>query len=131
MVWNGGDVGGDGHGAKQWVNMGVPVRIQGGAWEMAGTVLPSQGFMCFLNNCYNLNMTDFKVLPDEKIISEASNTDILDSKGEKVKFGSLFEQQKTIVVFIRMFPSIQIPLFHRITCRHYLGHFGCGVRHYH
>jgi len=55
-------------------------------------------------------MTDFKALPDEKVISEASNIDILDYKGEKVKFGSLFEQQKTIVVFIRMFPSKQIPL---------------------
>jgi len=89
--------------------------------------------MCFFNLELELpphctDMTDFKALPDEKVISEASNIDILDSKGEKVKFGSLFEQQRTIVVFIRM--SHKSHCFHRITWRHYLGHFGCGVRHY-
>jgi len=80
---------------------------------MTGTILPSR-FHVRLKQLlppHCTDMADFKALPDDKIISEASDIDILNSKGEKVKFGSLFEQQKTIVVFIRMFSSKQIPLF--------------------
>jgi len=36
-------------------------------------------------------------------LAEASELDVLDSTGHKVRFGSLFETQKTVVVFVRHF----------------------------
>ncbi|KAF8346179.1 AhpC/TSA antioxidant enzyme-domain-containing protein [Amanita rubescens] len=44
-------------------------------------------------------------IPDEQTLSRASDLTIYDSKGEGVKFGSLFEKDKTLVVFIRTFNS--------------------------
>lgn len=46
-------------------------------------------------------MTTAKALPDSKAIADAYELDVLNSKGEKVKFGSLFKHEKAIVVFIR------------------------------
>lgn len=40
-------------------------------------------------------------IPDEQTFSRASDLTIYDSKGEGVKFGSLFEKDKTLVVFVR------------------------------
>ena len=40
-------------------------------------------------------------IPDEQTLSRASDLTIYDSKGEGVKFGSLFEKDKTLVVFVR------------------------------
>ncbi|KAF8887117.1 AhpC/TSA antioxidant enzyme-domain-containing protein [Infundibulicybe gibba] len=48
-------------------------------------------------------MADLKRLPDASAISDASQLDILNLKGEPVKFGSVFENDKVIVVFIRHF----------------------------
>lgn len=45
-------------------------------------------------------MADLKALPDDTTIAEVSNLDVFDVNGDKVKFGSIFENQKTIVVFI-------------------------------
>jgi len=42
-------------------------------------------------------------IPDEQTLSRASDLTIYDSKGEGVKFGSLFEKDKSVVVFIRHF----------------------------
>ncbi|KAK2462460.1 hypothetical protein APHAL10511_005430 [Amanita phalloides] len=42
-------------------------------------------------------------IPDEQTLQSASELTIYDSKGEEVKFGSLFEDSKTVVVFIRHF----------------------------
>jgi len=53
-------------------------------------------------------MADFKALPDETTTKEASDLEVFDINGDKVKFGSIFASEKTIVVFIR--------------------HFFCGVR---
>ena len=47
-------------------------------------------------------MADFKALPDNATIREVSNLEVFDINGDKVKFGSIFEKQKTIVVFISM-----------------------------
>lgn len=44
---------------------------------------------------------DPRVLPDADTIAKASDLEVLDIKGTKVKFGSIFADQKTIVVFIR------------------------------
>jgi hypothetical protein len=46
-------------------------------------------------------MSEAKLVPDEKTIKEAAEIDIFNSKGVGVKFGSLFEKDKTIIVFIR------------------------------
>ncbi|KAF8167139.1 AhpC/TSA antioxidant enzyme-domain-containing protein [Crassisporium funariophilum] len=48
-------------------------------------------------------MADLKAVPDAKTIVEASELEVFDSKGDKVKFGSIFEEGKTVVVFIRHF----------------------------
>lgn len=42
-------------------------------------------------------------IPDEQTLSKVSDLIIYNSKGEEVKFGSLFEENKTIVVFVRTF----------------------------
>jgi hypothetical protein len=47
-------------------------------------------------------MTDFKALPDETTIKEVSDLEVFDINGDKVKFGSICEKEKAIVVFIRM-----------------------------
>lgn len=47
-------------------------------------------------------MADFKALPDETTIKEASDLEVFDINGEKVKFGSIFSSEKAIVVFISM-----------------------------
>ncbi|GJJ10403.1 hypothetical protein Clacol_004629 [Clathrus columnatus] len=39
----------------------------------------------------------------EEIVAGATTVDIFDANGNKIKFGSLFEFQRTIVVFIRHF----------------------------
>ncbi|KAF8868069.1 hypothetical protein CPB84DRAFT_1943976 [Gymnopilus junonius] len=48
-------------------------------------------------------MKDFKAIPDEKTIHRASELNVLDVNGEKVEFGSLFKDEKMVVVFIRHF----------------------------
>lgn len=45
-------------------------------------------------------MKDFKELPDQERMEEAAELDIFDIEGNKIKFGALFKEQKTIVVFI-------------------------------
>ncbi|TFK32567.1 AhpC/TSA antioxidant enzyme-domain-containing protein [Crucibulum laeve] len=42
-------------------------------------------------------------LPNEESISNAADLNVFDGKGDKLKFGSIFERQKTVVVFIRHF----------------------------
>ncbi|PPQ92480.1 hypothetical protein CVT25_010425 [Psilocybe cyanescens] len=46
-------------------------------------------------------MKDFKELPDQERMEEAAELDIFDIEGNKIKFGALFKEQKTIVVFIK------------------------------
>ncbi|KIM38278.1 hypothetical protein M413DRAFT_448014 [Hebeloma cylindrosporum] len=48
-------------------------------------------------------MKDFKAIPDERTIAEAADLEIFDVNGDRIKFGSIFEKEKTIVVFIRHF----------------------------
>jgi len=55
-------------------------------------------------------------LPDADAIAKASVLNVLNVKGEKTSFGSIFEDQRTIVVFIRasvyihtLFPRAQRP----------------------
>lgn len=68
-------------------------------------------------------MSDSTVL-DESVVAKAAEIEIYNSTGEKIKFGSLFEEQKTIVVFIRK---------HRLLSDSFAfvfyktGHFFCGV----
>ena len=52
-------------------------------------------------------MSDSTILA-EKVVVDAAEFDIFNSKGDKVKFGSLFENQKTVVVFIRECPCCTI-----------------------
>ena len=47
-------------------------------------------------------MTDLKALPDETTIKEVSDLEIFDINGDKVKFGSIYDSEKAIVVFISM-----------------------------
>ncbi|KAI0066751.1 hypothetical protein BV25DRAFT_1868301 [Artomyces pyxidatus] len=53
-------------------------------------------------------MSDAKSEPstsvlEAKTLQDAANVEIWDINGKKVRFGSIFEQQKTVVVFIRHF----------------------------
>lgn len=41
------------------------------------------------------------IIPDATTLTKAADLDILNAKGDKLKFGSLFEEKKVIVVFIR------------------------------
>ena len=40
-------------------------------------------------------------VPDENAVSKAANLAVFDAAGNEVKFGDLFKNKKTIVVFIR------------------------------
>lgn len=42
-----------------------------------------------------------KAIPTSEELERVANLEIEDAKGEKVKFGSLFENEKVVVVFIR------------------------------
>ena len=48
-------------------------------------------------------MMDFKALPNAKSIKAASDLEVSDINGHKVKFGSIFANEKAIVVFISMY----------------------------
>lgn len=48
-------------------------------------------------------MFDAKAIPDAKTLSDASSLEVLDSSGNRVPFGSLFESEKIVLVFIRHF----------------------------
>ncbi|EGN93577.1 hypothetical protein SERLA73DRAFT_78458 [Serpula lacrymans var. lacrymans S7.3] len=48
-------------------------------------------------------MTDFSAVPQANAISQAAQLEVLDANGNSVRFGSLFEDTTTIVVFIRHF----------------------------
>jgi len=48
-------------------------------------------------------MKDFKAIPDEHTISEAAELEVFDVYGERIKFGSIFAKEKTIVIFISEF----------------------------
>ena len=71
-------------------------------------------------------MADFNALPDDTTIIEASNLEVFDNNGDKVKFGTIIEKQKTIVVFISMQLFLHSHSLIPLTSR--IGHFFCGVR---
>jgi hypothetical protein len=48
-------------------------------------------------------MKDFKAIPDEHTITEAAELEVFDVNSDKVKFGSTFEKEKTVVIFISEF----------------------------
>ena len=65
-------------------------------------------------------------IPSREAILSVSQLDVLDENGRAVTFGSLFEKQKIIAVFIRAGPSTAVsPLFLRVF---FTGHFWCAVR---
>jgi hypothetical protein len=47
-------------------------------------------------------MFDPKAVPDSTVLNEARALEVFDSTGNKVLFGSLFENEKVVVVFIRL-----------------------------
>jgi len=69
-------------------------------------------------------MSSPKTVPQDSVIKEAAEIEIFNSKGETIKFGTIFETQKTVIVFIRMYsePSDSIRVSNRV-----IGHFFCGV----
>ncbi|KAF7428642.1 hypothetical protein PC9H_007869 [Pleurotus ostreatus] len=48
-------------------------------------------------------MSSNKSIPDASVLQEASLLEIFDLNGQKVKFGSIFEKESVIAVFIRHF----------------------------
>lgn len=48
-------------------------------------------------------MADPIAIPDPAAVLKAVDLDILNVKGDKIKFGSIFDTEKVIVVFIRLF----------------------------
>ena len=73
-------------------------------------------------------MVDLKALPDETTIKEASDLEVFDINGDKVKFGSIYASEKTIVVFISMQMIRYTYLFWSFDDNRWIGHFFCGVR---
>jgi hypothetical protein len=53
-------------------------------------------------------MPDSKALLDEAEIRQVLESEVLNSKGEKIKLGSILTSDKTILVFIREFHSVWI-----------------------
>jgi hypothetical protein len=53
-------------------------------------------------------MSDSKALLDEAEIRQVLESEVLNSKGEKIKLGSIFSSDKTILVFIREFHSVGV-----------------------
>ena len=66
-------------------------------------------------------------IPDQQTLSRASDLIIYNSTGEEVKFGSLFEAHKTIVVFVRTFHNNNQVLLNETLNEPLSGHFFCGV----
>lgn len=64
-------------------------------------------------------------VPTEQAIAEAAKLEVLDLNGEKVKFGSVFESNKAIVVFIRKL--CPFPVICTFVSDPSAGHFFCGV----
>lgn len=50
-------------------------------------------------------MKEVEAIPDETTLKEAAALEILTVTGEKITFGSLFAEHKTVVVFIRKLQS--------------------------
>jgi hypothetical protein len=48
-------------------------------------------------------MSEPNYIPTSQVLSDVSSLDVVDINGGKLRFGSLFESEKTIVVFIRHF----------------------------
>jgi hypothetical protein len=49
------------------------------------------------------DMSDIKfALPDAEVLAKASDLHIIDSTGNNIRFGSLFESEKVVIVFIRL-----------------------------
>lgn len=66
-------------------------------------------------------------IPDEQTLSRVSDLLIYNSKGEEVKFGSLFEENKTVVVFVRTFHDNRRVQLNKMLHEPLSGHFFCGV----
>jgi hypothetical protein len=54
-----------------------------------------------------LNKENANRIPDEQTIAATSEQELVDETGKKVKFGSLIEDQKTVVVFVRELDGVQ------------------------
>ena len=54
-------------------------------------------------------------IPDEISISKAAELTVFDSAGKEVKFGDLFEDKKTILVFIRASQCCRSHMVHTLT----------------
>jgi hypothetical protein len=66
-------------------------------------------------------------LLDSATTEKILETEVINSTGEKVKLGSVFEEnQKTILVFIREWLSVRSPVI-SLSCPYDVGHFFCGV----
>ena len=67
-----------------------------------------------------------RVIPSREAILSVSQLDVLDENGRAVTFGSLFEKQKIVAIFIRTSPPHKILFaFLRVP---FAGHFWCAVR---
>jgi hypothetical protein len=49
----------------------------------------------------SVSISESTALPDANTLAQASELTVFDAKGGKISFGSIFEDQQTIVVFIR------------------------------
>lgn len=53
--------------------------------------------------------SEARTIPSQDIIEKAAELEIYDVNGTKLKFGSLFEDKKVVVVFIREFFMLCVP----------------------
>ena len=70
---------------------------------------------------------DAKAPLTEESIVKAAELEVDDVDGKKVKFGTLFENEKAVVVFIRVFSSFSSEYLKNDHLRSCVGHFFCGV----
>ena len=70
---------------------------------------------------------DAKAPLTEESIVKAAELEVDDVDGKKVKFGTLFENEKAVVVFIRAFSPLTAGCCDNDRLHSCVGHFFCGV----
>ncbi|OBZ68580.1 Thioredoxin-like protein AAED1 [Grifola frondosa] len=72
----------------------------------------------------SISNVDHTALPDEKTVSKSSGLNVYDDCGNEVTFSSLFQDKKTIVIFIRFLASVRSEALEEAGTRIII--IGCG-----
>lgn len=80
-----------------------------------------------------MTVTSPTELPNAQTLKDIAKVEVWDDEGKKIPFGTLYRDQKTVVVFIRTFllrcwSEERVKMLIRCWCGMDAGHFFCGVR---